>query len=101
MTTNAENKKDRRYRAVQYAGWLLAVLITFTLSAPQNANSPLHVPNVGFGVYFGYLFGVNIVPLTALAAGISSWRRLKSFGSVSLLVYSAIILIIINIREVS
>ena len=101
MSTENEAKKDRRYRAVQYAGWLLAFLSTLVLFAPKSVNTPLHNPQASLLIVCSYLLGANIVPLTALIAGIASTRRLWSFGALSLVVYSVILLIALNVRAFS
>jgi hypothetical protein len=52
----------------------------------------------GILVVVAYWFGAQLIPLLALGAGIRSWLKLRSFGAMSLIVYSALLIIALSVR---
>lgn len=86
-------KVKRRSRAVMVAGWLLAILFSFAVF--RQSETGMRVPQSNA---FAYAIGAAVMPLTALAAGISSFRRLRSAGSALLVGYSVVLLIVLGFR---
>ena len=90
-----EESLDSRYRGVHVIGWLLVIFATFALLAPPGEGLDRGDRLSG---NIAYLLGANVLPLTALVAGISSFRRLWTIGPILLIIYSSIIIAAISIR---